>query len=180
LRLPRAGDAELLFPSIFGSNVTKSIQWDGPESLEKYVARWKKIVAEAESGRRHFFVIVDPDSKAPVGSCDLRPDDAHFRAGLGLWIAEHCQGRGLGSRVVAALVEYAFHRLGLCKLEASVFVGNQGSRRVCEKNGFVLEGTLRCAAMKQGRPVDEWLFGRVNHAHSALRKTIPDASEAVP
>ena len=59
------------------------------------------------------------------------------------------------------LARYAFDELGLAKLEATVFVGNVASRRIFEKNGFLLEGTIRRAVRKRGRFVDEWLFGKL-------------------
>jgi RimJ/RimL family protein N-acetyltransferase len=43
------------------------------------------------------------------------------------------------------------------KIEPGIFVGNTASRRVFEKNGFKLEGTLE----KRGKWLDEWLLGLV-------------------
>jgi RimJ/RimL family protein N-acetyltransferase len=49
----------------------------------------------------------------------------------------------------------------LQKIEATVFAGNMASRRIFEKNGFSLEGTIRKAALKRGQLIDEWLLGIV-------------------
>ena len=64
-----------------------------------------------------------------------------------------------GSRTPMPETVLAMVQLRLEKLEATVFVGNVASRRVFEKNGFLLEGTIRRAVKKRGRLVDEWLFG---------------------
>jgi hypothetical protein len=52
-----------------------------------------------------------------------------------------------------------FWRLTLEKIEATVFVGHWASRRIFEKNHFILEGTIRKAVQKRGEARDEWLFG---------------------
>lgn len=162
LRRVEASDAGALFPLIFRTSVTHGIAWDGPESAEDYALRISDIAERARRGERHFFTIVEPSSGQPVGSCDVRPDDAGFRASLGIWLAEAYQGRGLGTRSIGELVSYGWGRLGLHRLEAEVFVGNEASRRSFEKNGFELEGTIRGATLKRGAPRDEWLLGLVN------------------
>lgn len=169
LRLPRSGDADALFPLVHASEVTRTIVWDGPQNEPEYRDNWSRTVADAAAGRRHFFTIVDPASSNAVGTCDVRPDEGRFRGSLGLWVGVPFQARGLGTRVIGDLVRYAFEALGLCKLDAMVFCGNLASRRALEKNGFALEGTIRCALLKRGIPVDEWHLGLVNRAHPLLR-----------
>jgi len=43
-------------------------------------------------------------------------------------------------------------------LWAQVFVGNHATRRVLEKNGYDLDGTLRGAILKGGEWRDLWFF----------------------
>jgi RimJ/RimL family protein N-acetyltransferase len=164
LRLPLVGDAKPLFPQIYKTSVTDGIVWEGPDSEQDYASRWGLIVDEVRRGERHFFVLVDPETGGPIGSCDVRPDRQRFRATLGIWVGEAHQNRGLGSRAIAELVGYSFATLGLHKLDAEVFVGNWPSRRAFEKNGFALEGTVRGALLKRGVPRDEWHLGLVNSA----------------
>lgn len=162
LRLPEASDAAALYPLIYRTSVTQGIAWDGPESRADYAARIADIADQTWRGERHFFTILEPVTGAPIGSCDVRPDDAGFRGSLGIWLAESHQGRGIGTRTVGELIQYAWSRLDLHRLEAEVFVGNGASRRCFEKNGFVLEGTLRGATLKRGVPRDMWMLGLVN------------------
>ena len=117
---------------------------------------------EAAQQKQHFFVIVDPEAGAPVGCCDVRPDDVGFSATLGIWLAEPFQGKGIGTRAIAELVRYGFGELGLHRLCAELFRDNWSSRRAFEKNGFALEGTTLQSTLKQGFPRDQWLLGLVN------------------
>lgn len=153
-------DADILFSGIFNASVTDTIQWDGPMDLDEY----RKALEEREKlhkeGKAHFFTILEEADQTAVGSINIRPDN-DFRANIGLWVGQKYQGRGAGTSAVAAVVKYGFEVLKLQKIEAYVFVGNHSSRKIFEKNGFILEGTLRSVAKKRGKLVDEWVLGIV-------------------
>ena len=159
IRPVRLVDAEALFPLIYQTDVTDTIVWDGPTSLEAYRLTLGEREVEVARGERHIFTILSEAEGQPVGNCSIRPDIANLRADIGLWIGKPYHGQGYGTATVSWLLQYGFGQLGLEKIEASVFVGNQASRRIFEKNGFLLEGTIRKAVQKRGQAVDEWLFG---------------------
>jgi ribosomal-protein-serine acetyltransferase len=64
---------------------------------------------------------------------------------IGYWVAADFQGRGLVTKACRAMVAYAFDVLLLNRVEIYCGVGNERSRRVPERLGFTLEGTLRQA-----------------------------------
>jgi ribosomal-protein-serine acetyltransferase len=64
---------------------------------------------------------------------------------IGYWLDEREQGRGTMTRAVAALVDHAFDRWALNRVEIRVAVDNARSRAIPERLGFQLEGTLRQA-----------------------------------
>ncbi len=72
--------------------------------------------------------------------------------------ADHYAGRGFATEAVQLMVDYLFgtkkeHRIHL------VIVGeNGGSRRIAEKCGFMLEGTVRGAFFNDGRNQDVLLY----------------------
>lgn len=159
LRPPRPGDAEILFSLVYRTSVTDTLSWDGPESLEGFRNNLEHLATEVSTGKKHFFVIVENLSGNPIGTTDIRPYEDTYRADVGLWIGKDYQDKGYGTSVIRQLVVYGFDRLGLEKIEATVFVGNIPSRRIFEKNGFKLEGTIRKAVRKRGVFLDGWLFG---------------------
>lgn len=71
-------------------------------------------------------------------------------------------GQGYGSEALGTLSQYLFDHCEFHKLKAQVAEGNPGSRRVLEKNGFELEGTLRHNSLLHGHWVNDWVFGRIN------------------
>lgn len=159
LRPILASDANALFELVYRSPVTDTLVWDGPESTDEFRSGIAQRAERTARGETHLFTIVSDADQQPIGACDIRPYPDGFRADIGIWVGLPYHGRGYGTRAVRQLINYGFARLELEKIEAFVFAGNQPSRRIFEKNGFSLEGTLRRAQLKRGQLFDEWIFG---------------------
>jgi RimJ/RimL family protein N-acetyltransferase len=71
----------------------------------------------------------------------------------GSWLGGEHQGRGIGTEMRAALVELAFRGLGASRAESSWLEGNEASRRVSEKLGYVELGVR--TQSPRGDPVAE-------------------------
>ncbi|KAI0404947.1 acetyltransferase [Xylaria palmicola] len=79
---------------------------------------------------------------------------------LGYFGARKFWGRGIMSAAVREFTRWAFAtHPDLLRIEASVFEHNEGSRRVLQKAGFVKEGTRRLALVKDGKQMNEDIFG---------------------
>ena len=74
-----------------------------------------------------------------------------------------------GLPAAARALEIAFRDMGMEKVDACAFVGNDASRRVLEKNGFQREGLSRKAVLKRGVWLDEWLLGITREEWEARR-----------
>ncbi|TGJ80876.1 hypothetical protein E0Z10_g7873 [Xylaria hypoxylon] len=101
-----------------------------------------------------------------VGSASLEPPkgDAIYAGTreLGYYVARKFWGRGIMSEVVRPFTRWAFAtRPELLRIEASVFEPNEASRRVLKKAGFIQEGTRRIAVVKDGKQMDEDMFGLI-------------------
>ena len=59
-------------------------------------------------------------------------------------------GCGVATEASAAVLDFAFHELGLMRVSGSCMTCNPASRRVMEKLGFQLEGTGRRELYKDG------------------------------
>jgi RimJ/RimL family protein N-acetyltransferase len=57
--------------------------------------------------------------------------------GTGSWLGREFQGRGIGTEMRAAVLELAFRGLGAAETESDWLAGNEASRRVSEKLGYV-------------------------------------------
>ena len=63
-------------------------------------------------------------------------------------------GRGFVSEAVALMVDYLFATKKQERIQLVIVPGNAASRRIAEKSGFTLEGTLRGAFFNAGRNQD--------------------------
>lgn len=67
------------------------------------------------------------------------------------------------------LAGYAFYVMGLRRIEAKVFAYNALSMNALKRHGFVEEGVLRHAAIRDGVPVDVVIFGMLHQDFEAER-----------
>jgi len=107
---------------------------------------------------RWFIVFED----AIVGSVALTNMNwVHRHASLGYQVGETHQGKGFATEGVRQLMEMAWSRSTLHRVEALIHTGNVPSRRLVERLGFVHEGTLRDYFQIEGRYVDEELYAMI-------------------
>lgn len=124
---------------------------------------------EAEAWVRHctrvtpatdFAIAVEGEAIGGIGVV-LQHDVERTGAETGFWLGEAWWGRGIMTAAVSAFAPWALEHYRLTRLYAHVFEFNTASARVLEKAGFILEGRLRKAAVKQGRVIDQFLYARV-------------------
>jgi [ribosomal protein S5]-alanine N-acetyltransferase len=98
-----------------------------------------------------------------VGSIGYTPDEnvSSRSAELGYWLGRAYWGRGIASAAVRALTDQLLAGPSFDRLHATVFAWNAASARVLEKTGFVLEGRMRDAVVKDGRTTDGLLYAIV-------------------
>ena len=78
---------------------------------------------------------------------------------IGYWLGQEYQGRGIMTKAVRALTDYAFNQLKLNKVEIRAAVENKKSRYIPERLGFVKEGTIRQAEWLYDHFVDHIVYG---------------------
>lgn len=101
--------------------------------------------------------IADPADRF-AGSMDLRISGDRPELGdVGFLVAPWARGRGYGSAALRALIRWGFEACGLARIEWRAFVGNDGSRRVAEAAGFVVEGVARQGCRARHGYVDGWV-----------------------
>ena len=104
-----------------------------------------------------------------AGSLGLRVSVPAFRiAEIGYGLRPGWRGRGLTTRAVRLVSDWAFSRAGFARLELGAAVDNAASRRVAERAGFRSEGIarLRLPTSAGGR-TDEARYGLLPPAEDA-------------
>lgn len=90
-----------------------------------------------------FNVVERLEDGVPVGICGLVKRDGLDDVDLGYAMLSREAGRGHATEAAAATLGHARRGLGLGRVVAVTTPGNAGSRRVLEKIGMRLEGTVR-------------------------------------
>ena len=96
----------------------------------------------------------------PVGTVSLAPlIEGDGYGNLSAWFHPDAWGNGYATEASAHLVEYGFENLRLHRISATVMAPNEASVRLCERLGFVHEGTARKAQFAGGEYVDVERYG---------------------
>lgn len=90
------------------------------------------------------YLVFDKSSGRIVGSVGLhRTDWSLPKTEVGYWLRTSATGNGYASEAISALVSWALNELGAQRIELVTDEHNLASRRVADRCGFTLEGTLR-------------------------------------
>lgn len=123
----------------------------------KSTRKW--IKSASETGRD---LVAELDGRV-VGTAGLNPHNGRRRhvGGVGMGVHDDYNGRGIGTALLAALLDYADNWLGLTRIELTVYTDNVPGIALYKRQGFELEGTLRCWAMRAGQPADVHAMARL-------------------
>lgn len=170
IEMPEPSDAPTLFSLVGGSDraeVCATLVWDGPDD----VAEVKTWIERCRTERfepfgfhwvirdRHGAVAGEPGSV--LGAIGTRPTETPGRGDVGYWLGRPYWGMGIMAEALRAVLELGFETLGYAKIDADVFTTNERGRRLVERAGMTLEGTIRRALRKQGEWVDVAVYGMI-------------------
>lgn len=92
----------------------------------------------------------------------IRNTQAMVHSGrVGLAVHDEWWRRGVGSALMAALIDTALNWLGMSRLTLEVFTDNEAAIGLYKKFGFEIEGTLRRHMFREGRFVDSYAMARL-------------------
>jgi ribosomal-protein-alanine N-acetyltransferase len=131
----------------------------------------------------YLFAIVESGSGLHVGNLKVGPiNPHHLFADLSYFIGEKDRhGRGYAREAIALACGFAFTRLGLHRLQASLYAGNVASARALEAAGFAREGTFTAQVRtREGTWEDRLWYGLLRDGWEALRSREDKRQELTP
>ena len=129
-------------------------------------AAWKKRIEEMPVGPTtgELFIVAERSGEV-VGNAGVHPVQ-HVRrrhtAGIGMAVSQHAQGQGVGTALMAAIVDWADNWAQLLRLELTVYTDNAAGIALYRKFGFVHEGTHLAFALRDGVYVDAHCMARLH------------------
>lgn len=158
LRPWREDDAEDLYKYASDADIGFWAGWPCHTSVENS----REIIRTVLCAPETYAVCLKEDGK-PIGSigfhrADLAEKDDEYE--LGYWIGKAFWGKGLIPEAASEMLRYAFEELGLSRIWCGYYDGNERSRRVQEKLGFVYHHTTEGVEVK--------LLGEIRTGHVML------------
>jgi RimJ/RimL family protein N-acetyltransferase len=166
----RLGDAAAVFEACQDPEIQRWTSVPSPyqrEHAESYVGEISPTAWRSGTGAIFgVFDLVSGRLLAASGVHHISERDvpAGGRGELGYWCAAWARGKGVMTDASRLVCEWAFADpaaggLGLARIDWYAEVGNLASRRVAEKLGFTLEGTLRQRIVHRSQRADAWAAG---------------------
>lgn len=146
----------------------------------KDASEWiKKCKKDAkEEPRKNYELAItlraEPDA-GMIGSIGLTKVDLYRGTGMiGYWLGEPFWRQGIMNEVAKALIDFAFTKLKLRRLDISAADVNDASNGLIKKLGFVYEGTRRkrLRVKSTGRVYDENLYGMLREEWAKNRTEV--------
>ena len=108
-----------------------------------------------------FFAIWSNDTNEHIGNIKLELQDAAAKVSdIGLLIGnKNYWGKGVGMEACKLALSYGFEEMALRKIYLAVYENNPVAKKIYEKLGFKLEGTLRKQVLVKGEYFDKYLMG---------------------
>lgn len=108
-----------------------------------------------------------------VGSAGLHAASPTLRrrhaATMGISVAAHAQGQGVGGALMQALLDYADNWAQILRMELTVYADNETAIRLYQRHGFVIEGRMPAYALRNGQYVETLAMGRLHPAPPTVR-----------
>lgn len=123
---------------------------------------WQERLAKVDSNSTRLVALYDG---VVVGSASIHIEQKTRRnhvATIGIGVADSFTGRGVGTALITELISLADNWLNLLRLELIVFCDNKAAIHLYQKFGFIIEGTHRAHALRNGVFVDSYSMARLH------------------
>jgi L-phenylalanine/L-methionine N-acetyltransferase len=121
---------------------------------------WRRMLEKPSDGVTSIVAVLDGRIVGVAGLMQSKGRRSHVGEVFMSVHDDHC-GRGIGTALLAALVDAADNWLNIRRLELTVYVDNEPGIRLYKKFGFEIEGTRRADAFRAGKFVDSFMMARV-------------------
>jgi len=158
LRPVQPGDAREAYRLVTNEAVLSNLAWDGPANEKEVRDTYRRWQGETKTGQSCSLTIEELNHSSLIGCIGVNWPRHPQQVEIGYWLGEPFWNRGYITEAVRLACHLSFRYFDAVRVHSTVFVGNTSSRRVLEKNGFSLDGTLRSHIYKRGEWRDTWIF----------------------
>ena len=133
------------------------------EDRDKQLGIWREWTiyfwVNYESGSYFHWVIEWKETGELVGTINLgNVEESCMMSDTCYMLSPRFWNQGIMTEVLMAVLDYAFEEIGLNRVQAEVFAGNNASSAVLKKCGMSFEGIARQKYYKNGEFIDTALW----------------------
>jgi [ribosomal protein S5]-alanine N-acetyltransferase len=176
LREVKASDFNALYQDMNNIKISSCLL-GVPHPFKKIHAKqWIKHCAKTSKQKprtEYVLAITFKNENKMIGEVILNETDfEQKKSELAFWLSESHWQKGIITEAVKAVIDFAFNKLKLNRLEISAFAENEPSNNLAKKLGFKFEGTKREVSIPEStKKVHD------DHIYSLLKK---EYEKAIP
>lgn len=128
---------------------------------DKAALWWLNMVIENDDKKGVFREIVVDGKIIGTISVEQKEDVYRKDSEIGYYLLQEAYSKGIMTEAVRQICEIAFEKLDIIRITGLVYEPNIASRKVLEKNDFILEGVMKKAVLKKNSIYDLCIYGKV-------------------
>jgi len=157
LRKWETSDTENFFKYSNNTKIAENMRASFPATLEESKTIVESFSCNNEIKQCCRAIVVNGEAVGCV-ALFIKNDVYCKSAEIAYWLGEPFWGKGIMSQALKQLCQIAFEEYDIVRIFAEPYAHNIGSRKVLEKAGFVLEGTMKKGAYKNWRFLDYCMY----------------------
>ncbi|MDW6019313.1 GNAT family N-acetyltransferase [Vibrio plantisponsor] len=122
---------------------------------------WEKRTTDVPDNVFVYVALVDGEIVGNLGFEVCTSPRRRHVASLGMGVKDDVQGRGVGSALLATVIDLADNWLNLKRIELTVYSDNVRAINLYKKFGFAVEGESKAYAFRNGEYVSAYHMARV-------------------
>ncbi len=161
LRAHISADAPALFSLRTSDEVMRYIDRERPKEILEIEAKIQLINESFETNGMLIWVIAFKDSPLEmIGEIGFyRTDYANHRAEIGYMVQPAHWRKGVISEALKKVIDFGFQTINLHSISANINPGNDASRQILLKHGFVKEAYFKEHYYFNGKFLDSEIYG---------------------
>ena len=155
-------DLEQVFKGLSHPDIIKyyGISFDSLEATKEQML-WFAELEKNETGI--WWAVCSKEDGKFLGAGGLNDlSKVHKKAEIGFWLLPENWGKGLMTETMPLILNYAFHTIGLHRIEGFVEPENTNCKKALKKLKFNLEGTMKDCEIKNGEFISIDIYSKIS------------------
>jgi len=167
LREHSLSDADALYSMRTDEKIMKYIDRERPEDVHAVKTVITRFNEGFENGNNLAWVIALKEKPAQmIGTIGYwQTDYANHRAEIGYMLHPDFWRQGIISEALQKTIDFGFGQMNLHTIKANINIGNDASRQILLKHGFIKEALFRQDYYFRGKFLDSEIYGLINPNH---------------